>query len=1036
MAFLAVVAVLGGASRADAASTDAILADSFDRTVPAGWGADPSGAAYTMSSSAAAAVSGSEATLTAPAPGRTAKATWNGRSAADVGVVTSAVVAEPITGSAGVYLSSHVRDSGDRSYAARLRLLGDDRAELEIVSFSGYAAKVLSASAVDLGSAVTTGFSVEVVAAGNDPVDLRARAWPSGKDRPDWQVVASDATSDRITGAGGLGWSEYASSGGAVVPVTIRDISTTPATIPAEGSGTACATGVIVCDRFDRSSSTGWGSADLGGSWTGSGAAVLSVGEGAGRIASPAPGRASTATLAVPTPADVRTTVDVRVDVLPSAGSGLYLSVANRVVGEDSYAVRLRIKPDASTELQLVRLRALTVADVLASRRLDASVSSGGTVRLSLQVTGSTDVVLAAKAWAPTASEPADWTLSATDSSSSRISDAGGAGIALYSASGGDTPQISIDALEVRPAVVGSNPQPTEPTEPTELTQPTQPGGTGPRGGAGAAAPGSFSFAAPATAVHVSLTGADTNPGTATLPMLTITAALRKVPSGGTIVVHEGSYHEEVLVPPQKKVTIQPDAGEAVWLDGAEPVTGWRSEGGVWVKDSWTVRLDSSPTYTKGAPDGAAAGWQFVNPAFPMASHPDQIWVGGVQLTEVRSRSEVTAGTFYVDDSRSQLVIGSSPSGTSVEASTLTQALSIRSIGSVVKGIGVRRYATSVPQMGTVVVAASDVTVSDVTIRDNSTTGLYTWAARTTFDRVSVLGNGLLGAGASTADGLRVRNLLSVGNNAQQFNRAPVSGAFKVTRSRDIEVKDSAFLDNLGQGPWFDESVYDITFTGNDVIGNTGNGLVFELSEKAVIADNIVSDNVLNGIYVIDTGNVQIWNNTAVGNQRNIAIIQDKRRASDTSAAGHDPRRPNPDPTVPWITRNTVIVNNVVGGAGGNCLICVEDRSREYTGGQLVSRSDGNLYSRPSPTAPVWFGVWSRGSAGDPIVTNTLSAFTAATGQDRGSRLVEGRSVVDSAYQVLGEVIAGTTIAQPVSSVIAAQTGIPSGARVLGAQPR
>lgn len=542
-----------------------------------------------------------------------------------------------------------------------------------------------------------------------------------------------------------------------------------------------------------------------------------------------------------------------------------------------------------------------------------------------------------------------------------------------------------------------------------------------------------MTYPVPATAVHVATTGSDTAPGTAAAPVRTITRALKVVPNGGTIVLHKGSYHEEVLIPPQRKVTVQPAPNEEVWLDGAKQVTGWKASGATWVVDGWKVALDSSPTYAKGKPDNTQPGWQFVNPAHPMAAHPDQVWVGGVQLDEVASRDLVKAGTFYVDDARSQLVIGSDPTGKSVEASTLTQALSIRSVGTVVKGIGVRRYATSVPQMGTVTVAAADVSLTDVTVRDNSTTGLYSWSSRTTLTRVSVLDNGMLGFGASTADGLTVTQMLSRGNNAEQFNRAPVSGAMKIGRSRDVTVVDSAFVGNTGQGPWFDESVYDITFTGNDVIGNTGYGLVLELSDTAIIADNIVADNALAGITIINTGNVSIWNNTAVGNERNIAIVQDSRRAANLSAAGHDPRQKLPDPTMPWITRNTVVVNNVVGDATGKCLICVEDRSKEFTGAQMVVRSDGNVYSRTTPTAPAAFAVWSRGAAGSASTYPTLASFTAATGQDKRSVLVEGRSIVSDRYVLNMQVAA--SVVQPITSNVSAVSRLVSGRVGVGAQP-
>ncbi len=86
-------------------------------------------------------------------------------------------------------------------------------------------------------------------------------------------------------------------------------------------------------------------------------------------------------------------------------------------------------------------------------------------------------------------------------------------------------------------------------------------------------------------------------------------------------------------------------------------------------------------------------------------------------------------------------------------------------------------------------------------------------------------------------------------------------------------MKDSAFTGNDGRGPWFDESVLDVAFTGNDVIGNTGHGVMVELSERAVIADNVIARNGEFGLFVLNSGNVKIWNNTFVGNgNRNISI--------------------------------------------------------------------------------------------------------------------------------------------------------------------
>ena len=54
----------------------------------------------------------------------------------------------------------------------------------------------------------------------------------------------------------------------------------------------------------------------------------------------------------------------------------------------------------------------------------------------------------------------------------------------------------------------------------------------------------------------------------------------------------------------------------------------WVSDGTIFSAGNWTAQFDASPTFTFGAPDGTTAGWSFVNPQYPMAAHPDQVWIG------------------------------------------------------------------------------------------------------------------------------------------------------------------------------------------------------------------------------------------------------------------------------------------------------------------------------------------------------------------------------------------------------------------------
>ena len=183
---------------------------------------------------------------------------------------------------------------------------------------------------------------------------------------------------------------------------------------------------------------------------------------------------------------------------------------------------------------------------------------------------------------------------------------------------------------------------------PTTTVPPPPPAPTPPSGDRASASAGttvgSTAYPVPASAIVVSPSGSNTAAGTAAAPYQTIANAIAKAPSGATIVVRAGTYHESLVTPSTKQLTIQSWPNEAVWLDGSKPLSGWVADGTAWRFDGWTTEFDASPTYTRGAPDGSTEDWTFVNPAHPMAAHPDQVWIGDVALRQVGSRAEVKAG--------------------------------------------------------------------------------------------------------------------------------------------------------------------------------------------------------------------------------------------------------------------------------------------------------------------------------------------------------------------------------------------------------
>jgi parallel beta-helix repeat protein len=209
-----------------------------------------------------------------------------------------------------------------------------------------------------------------------------------------------------------------------------------------------------------------------------------------------------------------------------------------------------------------------------------------------------------------------------------------------------------------------------------------------------------------------------------------------------------------------------------------------------------------------------------------------------------------------------------------------------------------------------------------------------------------------------------------------------------------MTFRNSVFRHNWGPGLWFDVSCYDVTVAGNQFVDNFGHGMSFEISSTGIFVNNVVENNGETGFKINDSNNVQVWNNVFGGNVRNLWIVQDSRRGSDTAQPGHDPRRPNPDPTEPWIIFDVTVMNNIIEpAANGAEQVYVNDASGQYSAAQLRADINGNLFMRQSGTEIAW------GTGGNRLALySSTAAFHAATGH--GAANTEASGGTPSAAQV------------------------------------
>ncbi|WP_256793607.1 right-handed parallel beta-helix repeat-containing protein [Terrabacter sp. Ter38] len=702
---------------------------------------------------------------------------------------------------------------------------------------------------------------------------------------------------------------------------------------------------------------------------------------------------------------------------VPDAYPIYYSAQARRQADGRAYRARVVIPATGRQLLQILRVEPGGAVTTLKESLLTAPALVGTSVDVDLSISGSNPVTLQARTRVGSAPVTDAWQLTATDTTAQQISGAGTSGMHAYLSRG------AAKSVVLRTTALSA-------TDTTRTTPTPPPPTPAPVGSSGSAPVGTTTYAAPAGAVYVSTSGSDAGSGSLSAPKRTVTAAIAVAPSGGTIVVRGGTYYESVTVPSNKSLTIQSFPSEAVWFDATVPVSGLAKTGNVWAT-SWRVHLDHSPTDTRGAPDYTTPGWQFVNPAYPMAPYPEQVWVGGVEQRQVKSLSLVGSGSFYLDEGAERLYLGTDPTGKSVRSSVLGRAFSVQSANTTIRGIGVRNYATSVPDQGAVRTSGANFVLENVVVADSSTGGVGVFAPGARLRHITVSGSGQQGIQGHFADDIAITDSRITNSNDERFNQIPAAGGIKLTSSRKVLLSGSVITGGVGSAFWSDMACYDLTVVGNTIANNSWRGIFLELSSKAVVANNVLRDNGGEQLTSRQTDRVKVWNNTFVGSSKAVEFVRDSRNQSNTAYA-RDTRRPFPDPEMPWSIGNSQVSNNIQ-QSSASYLLSVEDYTHEKGASQLGIVANGNVYSQQRAGVPGWLVVWARPGT-DPAVYGTLAGFMTATGQERQSLSLIVPTAVGSDNVPLQSVLDKVgSVAQSLPSDVASVTGRATGAKYLGA---
>ncbi|KAI6243230.1 DUF1565 domain-containing protein [Aphelenchoides fujianensis] len=382
-------------------------------------------------------------------------------------------------------------------------------------------------------------------------------------------------------------------------------------------------------------------------------------------------------------------------------------------------------------------------------------------------------------------------------------------------------------------------------------------------------------LAPPANALYVALNGKDTNAGTKAAPLRTPLAAVKKVANGGTIVVRAGVYYDVALGLPSKKFNLQAYPHEQVYFLGSERVTAWTKEKTYW-KAAFTNTL---PNHT--CPP------ETINPAYPMACHPEQVFVNGAPLTQVAALSQVTAGKFYQPTGGKWVYIGTDPTSKVVEVTKVERCMALvaGAAGSLIAGIGFAHYGgTWGGYNSAVILQADNVTISQCLFTQNAARGLSMDQPKLMVRGSIFSFNGHNGIGGNRCHGSTITRCIFSNNNFARFETQKcgaycTAGAVKLAHAQDIRVDFNS--------------------------GNTGTGIFYEISSRAIIASNVFWGNQNYGVKVSGSDHVRIYNNDfAVNPKYHLGLQEDARIPCKFETYSCDMK-------LTWDTTNTIIRNNL-----------------------------------------------------------------------------------------------------------------------------
>lgn len=395
-----------------------------------------------------------------------------------------------------------------------------------------------------------------------------------------------------------------------------------------------------------------------------------------------------------------------------------------------------------------------------------------------------------------------------------------------------------------------------------------------------------------------------------------ISEAVSRIQPGDTVIVHGGIYREHVVIEKNgtstDPITIQAAIGEQVVVTGADRITQWQRDPGedrIFSTD-WPHRfIQWNKNFTHPGDD-----------YHRLIGRCEQVFVNGYQLRQVLEQDKLSRGTFYVDLERQRLYLWHH-SNTDISNNKAMVEASVRDSLWTCKGYHVRlkgirfRYAANRAQRGAVRILGDDNTIEDCVFEHTNSCGAKFGGERITVRNCTFQHNGQLGFAAGRAHKLRMTGCVVRDNNTKGFSRGWEAGGNKIVLTRGAVIENCTFVENRGNGIWFDIGNEDNEVRNCLIAFNENAGIFYEISYGLHAHDNVIVGNgfaftpsawgASGGISISSSSDCVIERNLLIGNKEGFNFREQTR-----STPRIDSRKGEPVWNHDHMIRNNVLAYN------------------------------------------------------------------------------------------------------------------------------